>query len=77
VNKDPRIFVAGHRGLVSSAIMRRLGDGGFTRRHQGQRSLNEWQPTGPRRLLYGCLLPSNCERGESMSMITGDGLTTW
>lgn len=27
---DARIFVAGHRGLVGSAIMRRLDDGGFT-----------------------------------------------
>ena len=30
MNAAARIFVAGHRGLVGSAIMRRLRDGGFT-----------------------------------------------
>lgn len=30
MNKDSRIYVAGHRGLVGSAIMRRLLAGGFT-----------------------------------------------
>jgi GDP-L-fucose synthase len=30
IPKDSRIFVAGHRGLVGSAIMRRLEQGGFT-----------------------------------------------
>ena len=31
MNRDHRIFVAGHGGLVGSAIMRRLEAGGFTR----------------------------------------------
>ncbi|MEI6496962.1 MAG: NAD-dependent epimerase/dehydratase family protein, partial [Actinomycetota bacterium] len=30
VPRDARIFVAGHRGLVGSAIVRRLAAGGFT-----------------------------------------------
>lgn len=30
MNKDARIFVAGHRGLVGSALIRRLRDDGFT-----------------------------------------------
>jgi GDP-L-fucose synthase len=30
IDKSARIFVAGHRGLVGSAIMRRLGGGGFS-----------------------------------------------
>ena len=30
MNKDARIFVAGHRGLVGSALVRRLNRGGFT-----------------------------------------------
>jgi GDP-L-fucose synthase len=30
LNPDARIFVAGHRGLVGSAIMRRLADAGFS-----------------------------------------------
>jgi GDP-L-fucose synthase len=29
MNKDSRIFVAGHRGLVGSAIVRKLGRGGY------------------------------------------------
>src|SRR5712671_5298278 len=29
LQKDARLFVAGHRGLVGSAILRRLGAGGF------------------------------------------------
>ena len=29
MNKDDRVFVAGHRGLVGSAIVRRLGELGF------------------------------------------------
>ena len=28
MNKDSRIFVAGHRGLVGSAVLRRLSDAG-------------------------------------------------
>ncbi|HUE86836.1 MAG TPA: GDP-L-fucose synthase [Vicinamibacterales bacterium] len=31
VSRDARIFVAGHRGLVGSALLRRLDAGGFTR----------------------------------------------
>jgi len=30
IDKSARIFVAGHRGLVGSAIMRRVGGGGFS-----------------------------------------------
>jgi GDP-L-fucose synthase len=30
MNKDDRVYVAGHRGLVGSAIVRRLGELGFT-----------------------------------------------
>jgi GDP-L-fucose synthase len=30
MNKDSRIFVAGHRGLVGGAIMRRLVEGGYS-----------------------------------------------
>lgn len=30
MNKDARIYVAGHRGMVGSAITRRLLDGGYT-----------------------------------------------
>jgi GDP-L-fucose synthase len=30
IGRDARIYVAGHRGLVGSAIMRRLRDAGFT-----------------------------------------------
>ncbi|OBB75575.1 GDP-L-fucose synthase family protein [Mycolicibacterium monacense] len=30
MNKDSRIYVAGHRGMVGSAIVRRLVDGGYT-----------------------------------------------
>src|SRR5579884_1891043 len=29
-SRDSRIYVAGHRGLVGSALMRRLVDGGYT-----------------------------------------------
>jgi GDP-L-fucose synthase len=31
LSRDARIFVAGHRGLVGSALLRRLETGGFTR----------------------------------------------
>ena len=30
MNKDARIYVAGHRGLVGSAVMKRLAAGGYT-----------------------------------------------
>ena len=30
MEKDEKIFVAGHRGLVGSAIVRKLSAGGFT-----------------------------------------------
>lgn len=30
MNKDDKIYVAGHRGLVGSAVMRRLAAGGYT-----------------------------------------------
>ena len=30
MEKDSRIFVAGHRGMVGSAIARRLTNGGYT-----------------------------------------------
>lgn len=30
MNKDAKIFVAGHRGLVGSAVVRRLSSGGYT-----------------------------------------------
>ena len=32
MKRDARIYVAGHRGLVGSAIVRRLRAEGFTRR---------------------------------------------
>jgi GDP-L-fucose synthase len=31
MNKDAKLFVAGHRGMVGSAIVRRLGAGGYSR----------------------------------------------
>ena len=31
MNKDSKIFVAGHRGLVGSAIVRRLKEEGYTK----------------------------------------------
>ena len=30
MNKDSKIYIAGHRGLVGSAIVRNLEDKGFT-----------------------------------------------
>jgi GDP-L-fucose synthase len=51
LRKDSRIFVAGHAGLVGSAIMRRLAEGGFTnvltaRRQEldlrNQAAVDEW-----------------------------------
>lgn len=45
MKKDNKIYVAGHRGLVGSALMRRLGQGGYTnlltRTHQELDLLNQ------------------------------------
>ncbi len=30
IDRDARVFVAGHRGLVGSALLRKLEDEGFT-----------------------------------------------
>ena len=30
IERDARVFVAGHRGLVGSALLRKLEDEGFT-----------------------------------------------
>jgi GDP-L-fucose synthase len=51
IDKDARIFVAGHRGLVGSAIVRRLQADGFTQIHlatrdqldlRDQAAVNHW-----------------------------------